>query len=196
MPSSRLTALPCLLLATLCARAAHAHQSPIGCNGSGLNFELHRPSSAARGTAVDYEISVSNVDDPSIALRTCDADDVDVTYFCPLPTGAPDYAHPIVVQTDLDVPAGTVRKPLGTRSCTLDVDPRVKEVRTVFRMGSRDGSRRDRAEGALHDGAIDHGFLVEREIGITIVAPAPAVVAPSGDAATAPKRAVTKRRRR
>jgi hypothetical protein len=46
-----------------------------------------------------------NNDDPSFDFRACDAEDIDVVHYCPGADGQPDFANPIVVSTNLSLPA-------------------------------------------------------------------------------------------
>src|SRR5262252_5862442 len=90
------------------AVAAYAHQSPANCNGNGVVLNMSRsPASVLVGGTVTYNFSIANLDDPSISLIACDATDVDVAFFCPDATGAPDFANPIIITTNLNLPAGT-----------------------------------------------------------------------------------------
>ena len=108
-----------VVIASLAASApALAHQSPAGCNTSGVNtqllgagiFDLHRD-----GDVVSLTPQVSNN-----ANNVCDVSDVTLKLRLPQPDGTPGPAQ--IIATGLDLPAGTPPTKLPAVEHKIDLD--------------------------------------------------------------------------
>ena len=126
-----------LFAAALCA-TAYAHQSPADCTGNGVNLNMVRmPATILNGGIVTYMFSASNLNNPAIGLLTCDAEDIDVVFYCPGADGNPDYSSPIVLTTNLNLPAGTPSMAIGgMQVCMINVNPGVTDARAQVVAGS------------------------------------------------------------
>ena len=135
----------CLLLA--CAIAllggsgpAGAHQSPAGCTGNSINLDIARtPAQITNGQNVTYTLSVRND-----ASGACDVTNAAVTFNCPAPDGTPTGPLQTVV-TGQSYPAGTAPVNIGTKICTVTVNPGVISAQAKADLS-----------GVLHDVLIDN----------------------------------------
>jgi hypothetical protein len=170
----RTVAVATLFLWAFGAVAARAIQSPPACNGNGVRMNIQRsPASVTLGsgnTDVNYNVSIANIDDPSIGLSACDVEDVDVIFYCPGPTGAPDLASPQILTTSLALPVPTQAQPIGgTLTCTIAVDPGVFDAVAEVRAGDQEGLLDNLNEGRLHDAPADHAFRAQKQLGTEVV---------------------------
>jgi len=114
----RSMAIASMYIGVFGAVAAHADQSPNGCNGNGVKLNILRsPASVPVGGTVSYNISIFNLDDPTIGLIACDTEDVDVVFYCPGADGTPDLANPMVITTTLRCPLVVRRRRSAGRRC-------------------------------------------------------------------------------
>ncbi len=153
------------------AVAAYAHQSPANCNGNGVVLNMARsPSTVLVGGTVTYNLSIANVDDPSISLIACDVTNTTVVFYCPAADGTPDFANPVVITTTLDLPAGTPAMGIGgPQMCTINVNPGVTNAQADARAGDQSGAVDNVAEGALHDATVDDPFRSEKLLGAEVI---------------------------
>src|SRR5262249_15012744 len=77
---------------------AQAHRSPANVKGNGIVININRtPASVLVGGTVTYNVSIANVDDPSISLTACDITNTAVIFYCPGADGNPDFTMPHVL---------------------------------------------------------------------------------------------------
>jgi hypothetical protein len=136
-----------------------AHQSPGNCNGNGVGLSARGNEYAVDpGGTVTYQIAVSNLDDTSIGLVACDADDIDLVFYCPGADGKPDFTNPTVITTNLSLPFGTSPTPIGAPSCVMNVSPGVVTATTRFRLGDQAAELDNLSEGSAHVATFDQPF--------------------------------------
>jgi hypothetical protein len=165
-----------LLVAASCVAAigggrALAVQSPPNCNGNGVNINLFRSvSDVLNGGTVDYRVTISNLSDPTINLIACDVDDLDVVLYCPGANGLPDFTMPIVLTTNLSLPADTPNTMVGAaQTCTIGVNPGVIDAAANATAGDQSGPVDDLTQGRLHDATVDHPFRSDKQLGTNVV---------------------------
>src|SRR5712692_6015762 len=176
----KLLVLTVFSLVVALADSAYAHRNPSNCNGNGITLNLVRNvASAVNGQTVTYSISIANNDDPSTGLIACDATNVLVDFYCPGPDGSPNSASPLLVANIADLtpqPAGTPFTSLGSKSCTINVNPGVTDAAASVIAGQQSGNASHACtvsnpctQGTLHDSSIaDHAFSIGKTLGVSI----------------------------
>lgn len=155
----------------LATTGADAHQSPMGCFKNALNLDLSRDrASVHSGETVTYTVRASNV-----GAGACDITDAVVTFAAPTADGTPT-STPTTLDADLDLPADSAERVIGTVSWTA-----------IVNAGVTAASASVAASAVLHDSGSDHPANVSRAIGVEIAEPKLGLtVTPTATTGTAP----------
>jgi hypothetical protein len=98
-------------------------QSPAGCDENALRLIVNQDptGSVANGSIETYTLTVSNVSSNSPTTLACNADTINVTFYCPKADGTPDLANPKRVWSGLLAPSETTQT-LASIGCTINVN--------------------------------------------------------------------------
>ena len=83
-------------------------------------MEQNPTGSVANLSIETYTLTVSNVSSNPLPTLACDADLINVTFFCPNANGTPDLAHPIPVVSGFPAPNPTTHT-FASIPCTINV---------------------------------------------------------------------------
>jgi hypothetical protein len=98
-------------------------QSPGGCNETALKLIVNQNPTGfvANGSTETYTLTMSNVSSNSPTTLACDADTINITFYCPKADGTPDLANPITVASGFSAPSETTHT-FASIGCTINVN--------------------------------------------------------------------------
>jgi hypothetical protein len=98
-------------------------QSPGGCNETALKLIVNQNPTGfvVNGSTETYTLTMSNVSSNSPTTLGCDADTINITFYCPKADGTPDLANPITVASGFSAPSETTHT-FASIGCTINVN--------------------------------------------------------------------------
>jgi|GEM_PF-3611566 len=98
-------------------------QTPGGCNETALKLIVNQDPTGfvANGSIETYTLTMSNVSSIPPTTLACDADTINITFYCPGADGAPDLANPITVASGFSASSETTH-PFAPIGCLINVN--------------------------------------------------------------------------
>jgi hypothetical protein len=144
-----------VLIGTIGAAPAGAHQSPPGCDSNSLTLTVTKDRTLVRnGDRSNYTVAVANNEGSA-----CDLTSVTVSLTLPAADGTPR-GEVVTLASNVDYPAGTAPRVLGTVPWTV-----------ALNAGVTDAVTQAKANGVLHDAPTDHAAEIVKTLGTTVTQP-------------------------
>ena len=98
-------------------------QSPGGCNETALKLIVNQNPTGfvLNGSTETYTLTMSNVSTNSPTTLACDADTINITFYCPKADGTPDLLNPITVASGFSVLSETTHT-FALIGCPINVN--------------------------------------------------------------------------
>ena len=98
-------------------------QTPGGCNETALKLIVNQNPTGfvANGSIETYTLTMSNVSSNPTTTLACDADTINITFYCSGADGAPDLANPITVASGFSASSETTH-PFAPIGCLINVN--------------------------------------------------------------------------